>query len=233
METSRLRLDQLLRPAEQFRVLLEIDHQWFALILTAYNAASISALLQSALLLNRERMKGYVIRREGTAELVASVEARGFVGAMTSATRLKDPPPSDPPKTRLPEWSLVNMRVDKPMDEKAKPFTLDIVIDGIVEKGIPVTGPNAESLISLLTIATVEKMPRIGGWNLYDGCSGELLASVPVMDFINMLAEKTVLGKAPADPKAAGWRALPVLTPTSEEWQKMVEQAKKEGRVPK
>jgi hypothetical protein len=50
------------------------------------------------------------------------------------------------------------------------------------------------------------------------------------MIFLAKLAELTPLGKQPADPKSAGWRALPAVAPTSEQFQKGIEDAKKAGK---
>lgn len=116
------------------------------------------------------------------------------------------------------------------MNPNIKRFILEIVIDGVVEK-FPVDGANEDSVIALFVAATCAQMPRISGWNLYDD-GGKLIVSVPAMIFLALLAEKTTLGKTPADPKAAGWRAVPAVAPTSEEWMKTMEAAKKAGRTP-
>ncbi len=114
--------------------------------------------------------------------------------------------------------------------KKAENFVLEMVIDGAVYKS-QVGGLNKESVIALMTIATSVNMPRISGWNLYTE-AGDCVASVNAMDFIAKMADSTPIGKKAGDMKAAGWSALPVVTPTSEEFQKMVEAAKSEGRIP-
>lgn len=113
---------------------------------------------------------------------------------------------------------------------KPKTFVVEMVIDNQVLKS-SVGGLNKESMISLLTIATCVNFPRIQGWNLYDD-KGECVASVDAVGFVGQIAAATPIGKQPQDPKVAGWRALPVVTPTSDEFSKMIEAAKKDGRVP-
>lgn len=114
--------------------------------------------------------------------------------------------------------------------QKPQAFIVEMVIDNQVLKS-SISGLNKESMIALLTIATSANIPRLQGWNLYDE-KGTCLASVDAMAFIARLAEGTPIGKTPADPKTAGWRALPVVTPTSDEFTKMIEAAKKEGKTP-
>jgi hypothetical protein len=113
---------------------------------------------------------------------------------------------------------------------KPQTFVVELVIDNQVLKST-MAGLNKESAVSLLTIATSVNFPRIQGWNLYDE-KGDILASVDAVTFIGNLAAATPIGKEPADPKKAGWRALPVVTPTSDEFSKMIEAAKKEGKTP-
>lgn len=109
-------------------------------------------------------------------------------------------------------------------------FVVELVIDNTVYKSV-VGGLNKESMISLLGIATAINNPRIAGWNLYSQ-AGECLASVDAMRFLSEISKNTPLGQRTADPKNAGWSAVPVVTPTSDEFQKMVEAAKREGRIP-
>lgn len=223
---------QTLKAPEIFKAVLEIDSTSCPGIVPAYNKISAVALLDIFMLANRPRVQGYVLW-DAAGAVVASVQAAQFTQAMTQATSLKGAPPKrTEPDPRLEFWDLVQVRPKEPMtDERAKTFVVEIVIDGIVDKQ-PVTGLTKESMISMLTAATVEKLPRISGWNLWDD-AGELLASVPAIEFMAKLAEKTALSKHTADPKTAGWRALPVVTPTSEEFAKMIETAKKEGKTPK
>ncbi len=226
----------LVQRPEDFKVLLDIDGKQFGIVLTAFNRKSIVALLQFLMIMNRKRVQGYVVRTVGLiegsiGELVASVPAGSFVDQMVANTRLKDPAPKDVPSAELPYWNTFQVKPKDPaMVDTSKKFILEIVLDGVVEK-FPVSGANEDSVIALFTAATCAQMPRISGWNLYDE-QGKMVASVPAMMFLAKLAELTPLGKQPADPKAAGWRALPVIAPTSEQFQKGIEEAKKAGKQP-
>jgi hypothetical protein len=186
------------------------------------------------MLVNRERVSGYVVRTMGLVdgsmgELVAAVPAVSMISQMVANTRLKDPAPKDVPSAELAHWNTFQvMPKDPVMLETAKKFILEMVIDGIVEK-FPVSGANEDSVIALFTAAICVQMPRISGFNLYDE-QGKMIASVPCMIFLAKLAELTPLGKQPADPKSAGWRALPAVAPTSEQFQKGIEDAKKAGK---
>lgn len=109
-------------------------------------------------------------------------------------------------------------------------FLLEITIDGMAYKTVP-QALNKESLIALLTIATVVNWPRVGGWNLFSE-DGTPIANVNAMEFVSEMANATTLGKAPGDKSAAGWRAVPIVTPVSGDFRDLLEKAKKEGRVP-
>lgn len=224
-----------MRP-EDFKVLIDIDGKQFGAVLTAYNRKSMVALLQFLMIMNQKRISGYVVRTVGLiegsiGELVAAVPAGSFVSQIVANTRLKDPAPKDVPPAELSYWKTFQiMPKDPVMSETAKKFILEIVIDGIVEK-FPVSGANEDSVIALFTAATCAQTPRISGWNLYDD-QGKMIASVPAMMFLAKLAELTPLAKQPADPKAAGWRALPAIAPTSEQWQKDIDAAKRAGKSP-
>lgn len=226
----------LTQPPESFRTLLDIDGKQFGIVLTAFNRRSIVALLQILMIVNKRRISGYVVRTEGliegsSGELVASVPSRQFTEQVTKGTRLQGPAPQCIAPVVLPFFDKVQVKPkDPPMTEDTKTFILEVVIDGVVEK-FPVTGPNEDSVIALLTAATCDKMPRISGWNLYDA-AGQMIVTVPAMMFLARLGEISPLGKQPADPKAAGWRALPTVAPTSEEWQKSMDAAKRAGKTP-
>lgn len=111
-------------------------------------------------------------------------------------------------------------------------FAIDFVIDNQVFRFPKLRAAlNLESLIGELSIITALNTPRISGFNVYD-VEGKLVASVDGTGFLNMVGEHTPLQTKPADPKSAGWRALPVVTPTSEEFQTAIQRAKKEGRIP-
>lgn len=114
--------------------------------------------------------------------------------------------------------------------QKPQSFVVEMVIDNHVLKSA-VGGLNKESMIALMTIATTVNFPRLQGWNLFDE-KGVCLASVDAVKFVGNLAAGTPIGQMPADPKTAGWRALPVVTPTSAEFAKMIDDAKKEGKTP-
>jgi hypothetical protein len=113
---------------------------------------------------------------------------------------------------------------------KAKLFVIDVLIDNQVFR-YTTQAMNIESLVAQISIATSANMPRISGWNVYDE-SGILILSVSALDFIQQLGAVTPVGKQPADKSAAGWRALPLITSTSQEFQDAIAKAKKEGRVP-
>lgn len=219
---------------EDFKVLIDIDGKQFGAVLTAYNRKSMMAQLQFLMIMNRKRVSGYVVRTVGLidgsiGELVGSVPAGSFIDQVVANTRLKSAAPKDVPSVELSHWDTFQvMPKDPVMSETAKKFILEIVIDGMVEK-FPLSGANEDSVIALLTAVTCAQMPRISGWNLYDA-DGKMVASVPAMMFLAKLAELTPLGKQPADPKAAGWRALPAIAPTSEQWQKDIEAARRAGK---
>lgn len=223
----------LLQRAEDFKVLIEIDGKQTGIVLTAFNRKSIMPLLQFVMIANRKRVAGYVVRTmpliEGSyGELIGAVPGASFVSQMIANTRLKDPAPKEIPEVTLPYWDTFQIKPKEAAMGDTKNYILEMVTDGIVEK-FPITGANDESVIALLTAATCEKMPRIGGWNLYDG-EGKMVASVPAMTFLAKLAESTSLGKQPADPKSVGWRALPAVAPINEQFKKDIELAKKEGK---
>jgi hypothetical protein len=224
----------LIQRPEDFKVLIDIDGKQTGAVLTAFNRKSMIAQLQFLMVVNRRRVGGYVVRTmpliEGSmGDLVAAVPAGSMIDQIVANTRLKDPAPKDVPSAELPHWDVFKVKSKDPvMNDTAKKFILEMVIDGIVEK-FPVTGANEDSVIALFTAALCAQMPRISGFNLYDE-QGKMIASVPAMMFLAKLAELTPLGKQPADPKSAGWRALPAIAPTSEQWQKDIEAAKKAGK---
>lgn len=223
----------LTQAPDEFKVLIDIDGKQTGAVLTAFNRKSMMELLQFLMIMNQRRVSGFVVRTvpriEGSmGELIGSVPAGSFLDQMVQHTRLKDPAPKDVPSVELSYWNTFQVMPKGPVMSETKKFILEVVIDGMVEK-FPVTGANAESVIALLTAASCMQMPRISGWNLYDE-EGKMIVSVPSMIFLAKLAELTTLGKKPADPKSAGWRALPAIAPTSEQWQKDIEAAKKAGK---
>lgn len=226
----------LIQQPDSFKVLIDIDKQQVGVVLTAFNGKSLIALLQFLMIMNKKRVSGYVVRTESllvgsSGSLVAVVPAKSYIDQMVENTRLKDPAPKDVPSVELKFWDTFQVKPKDPvMSENTKKFIVEMVIDGIVEK-FPVTGANEDSLIALFTAATCAQMPRISGWNLYDA-DGKLLVTVPAMMFLAKLAELTSLGRMPADPKSAGWRALPAVAPLSEQMQKDTEASKKAGKSP-
>jgi hypothetical protein len=226
-------LAQLLQDPEVFDATIELENGGIPGVIPAINAASAIALMDIFRFACRPAVKGYILTRRKTGEVIAAVSAAKFIEQVTKATTLKDPPP-DKDKLKVPTlefWDRTKVKPEMPMtDTSVKHFVVEMVVDGSVEKQ-PVTGMTKESVLSLLTQATCESLPRIAGWNLFDD-AGKLVASVPAIAFIGQLADKTGLSKRPADPKAAGWRAVPVVTGTSEEFAEAIEKAKKEGRTP-
>lgn len=224
---------QLLQDPEVFDATIELENGGIPGVIPAVNAASAIALMDVFRYACRPTVRGYILSRRKTGDVVAVVSAAKFAEQVVAGTTLKDPPP-DKDKMKVPTlefWDRTQVRPEKPMtDASVKHFVVEIVIDGVVEKQ-PVTGMTKESVLSLLTQATCENLPRISGWNLFDD-GGKLVASVPAVAFIGQLADKTGLAKRAADPKAAGWRAVPVVTGTSEEFAEAIEKAKKEGRTP-
>lgn len=223
---------QLGRDPEIFRVEIEIEGSSPVTgLVPAMNKESAVALLDVFRFAMKPKVRGYILsRKEG--EVIASVQAAGYIEMMTKATSLQGPPPEvKKPKTKLPFFELTRVKPEKKsMSEAAKQFTLEIIIDGAVQK-LPVTSLNKESMIAVLVEATCERLPRIAGWNLFDD-AGTIVASVPAVAFLGELAEKTGLGNKPADPKSAGWSVVPAVAPTTQDFAKMIEKAKKEGRVP-
>lgn len=218
----------LLGKGEPFKAEIDIDGLSHSVGFPAFNGRSAEILLQILMIANHPRIGGYVVRKSG-GDLIAAVAAESFIQQMTQATSLKGKAPEKVEEHTLTGWNYV--KVGKPMEgTNAKTFVLEAVIDGAVDKQ-PVSAPSLESMVAVLTAATCAKLPRISGWNLYD-VNGELLVSVPVVAFIAELAQKTPLGKAPANAKAAGWRALPLVAPTSDGFQKLMDEARKDGRIP-
>lgn len=224
----------LLERPQDYKALIDIDGKQNGAVLTAFNGKSMISQLQFLMIMNRKRISGYVVRTvpliEGSmGELVASVPAASFVEQMTKHSRLNSPAPKDVPSVELKYWDTFHVKPkERVMGDNVKNYILELVIDGIVDK-FPLTGANDDSVIALLMTATCQNMPRISGWNLYTD-EGKLIASVPAMKFLAMVSELTTLSRMPADPKSAGWRALPAVAPLSEQMQKDTEASKKAGK---
>jgi hypothetical protein len=109
-------------------------------------------------------------------------------------------------------------------------FVVELVVDGKVKKS-PLTALNQDSIIQHLTSAVNAYLPRISGYNLYNE-AGKLLVSVNVIEFLAQLSTAIPeLQSVPAQsPGGAGWRAVPVVTPSDPNFQKLVEQAREDGR---
>lgn len=220
---------QLLKDPEFFKVNIDTGKGMLPGMIPAVNRESAIALMNIFTFAEKPQVVGYILSTKDD-QLIAAVPASQFTGSVTQSTSLRGEAPKVEKPSTLPFWDLAQVKPENPMPE-AQTFNLEIVIDGVVEK-TPITAMNKESAISLLMQVTCDRIPRIAGWNLFD-TEGKLLASVPAMAFIGQLAEKTGIGARPADPKTAGWRTLPLVTPTSEEFAEAINKAKKEGRAPK
>lgn len=224
----------LMERPQDFKALIDIDGKQTGAVLTGYNGKSMISQLQFLMIMNRKRVSGYLVRTVGLidgsfGELVAAVDAAPFVEQMVKHTRLSSPAPKDVPSVELKYWDTFHVKPkERVMAENVKNYILELVVDGMVDK-FPIAGVNDDSMIALLMAATCQNMPRISGWNLYTD-EGKLIASVPAMMFLAKLAELTTLGRQPADPKSAGWRALPAVAPLSEQMQKDTEASKKAGK---
>ncbi len=220
---------QLLKDPEFFKVNIDTGNGMLPGMIPAVNRESAIALMDIFAFAEKPQVKGYILSTKAD-ELIVAVPASQYVASVVANTSLRGEPQKVEKPATLPSWDLAQVKPENPMPE-AQTFNLEIVVDGVVEK-TPITALNKESAISLLTQVTCDRIPRIAGWNLFDR-EGKLLASVPAMAFIGQLAEKTGIGNKPADPKTAGWRTLPLITPTSEEFSEAITKAKKEGRAPK
>lgn len=136
----------------------------------------------------------------------------------------QDGPPAAPQQPQGADRSQTNFS-----DFPAQKFVVELIIDGRVFKS-PVAALNEASIRSLLDIAVAANMPRLGGYNLYAEDS-TLLASVPAIEFIAQIdpLKQKPQGTGP-NPGGVGWRALPLVTPTSEEFQKMVDEMRNQER---
>lgn len=125
------------------------------------------------------------------------------------------------------------MEIDMTQVAKLKPkkFVTDIVIDNQVLR-LEQMAMNLESLCDQLSFAAAAAIPRITGWNVYDD-QGTLVRSVSAMDFYAKLGQSTTLKNAPADKSSAGWRPVPSVAALSPDLQKALEDAKREGRIPR
>lgn len=219
---------ELLKESKTFKFVLEVDEKSFRCSSKAFNQDSILSLLAIATAVNKPRVSGWVLFDE-MDRVLASTPSEKFINQMTKQTSLiSKAPESVPESPKIFKETRIGKNID--MSDESKRFVLEAIIDGIVDTK-PVSGPDKESVIALLTIATCDKMPRISGWNLYDE-NGKLLVSVPAIGFLAEVAKETPLGIKPADPKMGGWRVSNVVTPTTEQFQQMLAQAKKEGRTP-
>lgn len=129
-----------------------------------------------------------------------------------------------------PAYPMPNIDPTQVTRIRAKVFVIDVLIENQVWR-YQTQAMSLESLAVQISVATNVNWPRVAGWNVYDE-AGSLVLSVSAMDFVQQLAAATPVGKLPADPKTAGWRAIPAVTPTSQEFQDAMAKAKKEGRIP-
>lgn len=122
--------------------------------------------------------------------------------------------------------------IDPTQVVRVKPvrFVVDVLIDGQMQR-FWWAALSVQSMMSQMSLLAAANLPRVQGWNLYDE-QGKLIESVTVIEFLAAVAEQTALSKAPAEKGAAGWRALPMITPTSQAFKDILDKAKTEGRLP-
>lgn len=116
---------------------------------------------------------------------------------------------------------------------KPEEYVVDIIVDHAPWR-LQLPTMNLQCLMSSLEVLAAVHYPRVGGWNIYvaDGPDqGKLLASVSTIDFIARISKVTPLRDDPG--KSGKSNIIPLATPTSESFQKMIEQSKKDGRIPK
>lgn len=165
--------------------------------------------------------------------IVPSQQQLGVQPPVQQAPPGVQPPPQVPAQPQQAAAQAFEMPKIDPSQVtrvKARTFIMDVLLDGQVWR-YSTQAMNLESLMVQMSVAISANVPRISGWNVYDE-KGTLVMSVSAMDFIQQLAQVTPIGKQPADPKTAGWRAIPVVTPTSQEFVDAMAKAKKEGRIP-
>lgn len=115
---------------------------------------------------------------------------------------------------------------------KAQEFVVDLMVDSTPWRLVLPT-MDLDCLMASLTVLAASNIPRVGGWNIYSQDEGKLLKSVSTIDFIARIIETTPLKLDPGNKIATAKGYIPAVTPTSEAFQKMIDDAKKAGRIPK
>lgn len=112
-------------------------------------------------------------------------------------------------------------------------YVVDLMVDQVPWR-LMLPTMNLQCLMSSLTYLATIYHPRVQGWNIYAAEGPEkskLLMSVSTIDFISNVTKATPLKLAPGNTASKG--IFPLVTPTSEAFTKMLEQSKKDGRIPK
>lgn len=116
---------------------------------------------------------------------------------------------------------------------KAEKYVVDLLIDQTPWRLMLPAASRASLMASLTYLATIH-YPRVEGWNIYGSegpDTGKLLESVSAVDFVGKVTAMTPLKISPGGAQAKGF--IPIVSPTSESFQKMLEASKKEGKIPK
>lgn len=116
---------------------------------------------------------------------------------------------------------------------KGEKFVVDILVDHTPWR-LMLPAASRASLMASLTFLAAVHHPRVEGWNIYGAegpDEGKLLESVSAVDFVGQVTAMTPLKLNPSGSSSKG--VIPVVSPTSEAFQKMLEEAKKEGKIPK
>lgn len=128
--------------------------------------------------------------------------------------------------------SKPNIDVTQIRRVKPQEFVVDLMVDNVPWRlVIPIM--DLDCLMASLTVLAASNIPRVGGWNIYSKDEGKLLKSVSTIDFIARIVESTPLKMDPGNKIATAKGYIPAVTPTSEAFQKMIDDAKKAGRIPK
>lgn len=116
---------------------------------------------------------------------------------------------------------------------RGEKYVVDILVDHTPWR-LMLPAVSRSSLMASLTFLATINYPRVEGWNIYGGeglDEGKLLESVSAIDFAGQVTAMTPLKISPSG--AAGKGFIPIVSPTSDAFQKMVDAAKKEGKIPK
>jgi hypothetical protein len=112
-------------------------------------------------------------------------------------------------------------------------YVVDLMVDQVPWR-LMLPTMNLQCLMSSLTYLATINHPRVQGWNIYAAegpDKSKLLMSVSTIDFVSNVTKATPLKLAPGNTASKG--IFPLITPTSEAFTKMLEQSKKDGRIPK